>query len=40
MVGLTGVTTPPQLRMMFPSFALQKMSGQGVQTYPLKPLLA
>ena len=25
---------PPQLRMMFLSFTLQKMSGQDVQTYP------
>ena len=31
--------SPRQLRMMLPSFALQKMSGQGIRTHPPKPLL-
>ena len=31
--------SPLQLRMMLPSFALQKMSGQGIRTHPPKPLL-
>ena len=31
--------SPPQLKMILPSFDLQKMSGQGVQTHPPMPLL-
>ena len=31
--------SPPQLKMILPSFDLQKMSGQGVRTHPPMPLL-